>query len=188
MSKSGLLLGSRRMEITTSLAELPAIHPNLVWPHLIVACASVLDLSASEPSRTLEVALEGIASFDDETLTLRIQPAGIDADELLRLSRTFDASRRIEMAAIVVAALILFHVAHLEIRDIAVRGSRADYLVGEQGYLLEIGGRSRRQDLAAAWREKWRGLLEREVGGFFLSLTEFESPAGRFAFQSGDHA
>jgi hypothetical protein len=132
----------------------------------------------------LEVALVGIPTFDDDKITLRISTARLDPEQTLGISRTFEPSRLIEMAAIVVAGLVVYHVAHLEIRDVALRGSRADYLVGERGYLMEIGGRSRQQDLAAAWRDKWAALLEREVAGFFLSLTEFETPAGRFAFQA----
>lgn len=145
------------MEITTSLAELATIHPDLTWPPLIAACAAVLGPAGDESGHRLEVRLEGMSSFDDDKLTLRIQTSRIGPAERSRISRTFEPSRLIEMAAIVVAGLALFHVAHLEIRDVALRGSRADYLVGEQGYLLEIGGRSRRQDLPAAWREKWPG-------------------------------
>lgn len=172
------------MEITTPLTELSAIHPNLVWSQLIAACAAVLGPTRERTSHRLEVGLGGISSFDDDKIILQIQTTRIDPGEVLGVARTFEPSRLVEMAAIVVAALVLFHVAHLEIRDVALRGSRADYLVGERGYLLEVGGRSRQQDLAAAWRDKWAGLLEREVGGFFLSLTEFETPAGRFAFQA----
>lgn len=175
------------MDVTTSLAELPAIHPNLAWSELIAATAAVV-APAGGTSQHLEVELRGIASFDDDKVTLRIQTALIDPDAVLRVARTFEPSRLVEMAAIVVAALVLFHVAHLEIRDVALRGSRADYLVGGRGYVMEVGGRSRRQDLEAAWREKWEGLTQRVVGGFFLSLTEFETPAGRFGFQPGGDA
>ncbi len=169
------------MEITTSLGELATVHPNLLWPQLTAACVAVLG-PAEGAGHRLEIGLEGIPTFDDGRITLVIQTSGVDPTHTRAITRTFEPSRLVEMAAIVLAGLAVFHVAHLEIRDVALRGSRADYLVGERGYLMEVGGRSRRQDLAAAWREKWGGLIEREGGGFFLSLTEFETPAGRFAF------
>jgi hypothetical protein len=89
-----------------------------------------------------------LPTFDDWRVNFLIRPSDTDVSEAQSISRTFDPSRLIEMAAIVVAGLAAFHVAHLEIRDVALRGSRADYIVGEQGYLLEVGGRSRKQDLA----------------------------------------
>ena len=81
-----------------------------------------------------------------------------------------------------VGGLAIFHAAHREIRDVALRGSGADYLVGEPGHMLEIGGRSRRSDFGTAWEEKWETLIEREGGPFYLCVVEFETPAGRLAF------
>lgn len=87
------------------------------------------------------------------------------------------------MAAIGIAGLAMFHAAHREIRDIALYGNGADYLVGPEARLLEIGGRSRRSDFTTAWQEKWQNLLDREGGQFYLCVVEFETPAGRLAYQ-----
>jgi hypothetical protein len=57
-----------------------------------------------------------------------------------------------------------------EIRDIALRGSAADYLVDESNYLLEIAGRSRRGDFGSAWQQKWQRLTARMGSGFYVVL------------------
>jgi len=128
--------------------------------------------------------LDGLPTYDDDTLLLMIVPDNVSREHVARMRRTYETSRLVEMAAIAVAGLTMFHAAHLEIRDIALRGSRADYLVGKAGFLLEIGGRSRRADFGTAWREKWEHLNESQGGGFFLCVVEFETPSGRLAFQS----
>src|SRR5262249_35811803 len=56
---------------------------------------------------------------------------------------------RIELAAIALAGLALYHGGGHEIVDVAVRGSGADYLVDAGRHLLEIAGRSRRSDFEA---------------------------------------
>jgi hypothetical protein len=43
-----------------------------------------------------------------------------------------------QLSAIAIAGFALYHGGGHEIRDIAVRGSTADYLVDEENHLLEI--------------------------------------------------
>ena len=64
-------------------------------------------------------------------------------------------------------------------RDVALRGSGADYLVDETNHLLEVAGRSRRSDFGVAWQQRSRQRLtmQRMVGGLHVCVLEFETPA-----------
>ncbi len=90
--------------------------------------------------------------------------------------------RQVELASTAIAGLALHHAGNHEIRDIAFRGSAADYLVGEEGYLLEVAVSWRRADFAAAWARKWDRLTEQVGTGFFVCVVEFETPSGRLWF------
>jgi hypothetical protein len=172
------------MEVASHLVELSTVHPRLLWDDIVAAAVAVLEQNTAPPPFRLELTIEDLPTYDDETLLLTILPDGVSPAHVTRLRRTYETSRLVEMAAIAVAGLAIFHAAHLEIRDIALHGSRADYLVGKGGHLLEVGGRSRRGDFGTAWREKWEHLKEHQGGGFFLCVVEFETPSGRLAFQS----
>jgi hypothetical protein len=69
-----------------------------------------------------------------------------------------------------------------EIRDVALRGTGADYLIDEANHLLEISGRSRRGDFTVAWQRRW-DRLQGQDGGIYLCVAEFETPSGRLAFR-----
>jgi hypothetical protein len=171
------------MEIRTGLFELIMLHPRLIWHDLIAAVAAVLGRQTDPALFTFEFTIEGVRTFDDPSLRLVVELKGIDGDHVARLLRTYEPSRLVEMAAIAIAGVVIYHAAHVEIRDMALRGSGADYLVGAAGLLLEIGGRSRRRDLESAWQQKWDNLSQREAGRFFLCVVEFETLTGRLAFQ-----
>ena len=111
-----------------------------------------------------------------------IDPAGVSAQQIARVCRTYKPSRRVELAAIAVAGLALHHAGGHEIVDLAVRGSRADYLVDQSRHNLEIAGRSRRRDLEAAWQERWERLTERWGSGFYLCVAEFDTCTARLGF------
>jgi hypothetical protein len=89
------------------------------------------------------------------------------------------------LAAIAIAGLGLYYGGRHEIRDVALRGSAADYLVDDANHFLEVAGRSRRSDLAIAWQQRWHRLSDQPNRGFYLCVAEFETPAGRLAFYSG---
>jgi hypothetical protein len=91
--------------------------------------------------------------------------------------------RQVELASIAITGLALHYAGNHEIRDIALRGSAADYLVGEEGYLLEVAVLWRRTDFGAAWAQKWDRLEEQVGTGFFVCAVEFETPAGRLWFK-----
>jgi hypothetical protein len=113
-----------------------------------------------------------------------IEPAGVTADRIVRVRRTYEPSRLVELAAIAVAGAALHHTGGHEIRDIAARGSAADYLIDEANHHLEIAGRSRRSDCEVAWQQKWQRLGDRVSSGVYVCVVEFESPAGRLAFRA----
>ena len=100
-----------------------------------------------------------------------------------QLQRTYEAPRLVELAAIAIAGLGLYYGGGHEMRDVALRGSGADYLVDEAHHLLEVAGRSRRSDFGAAWQQRWQRLAGRPGSGFYVCVVEFETPAGRLAFQ-----
>lgn len=77
------------------------------------------------------------------------------------------------MAAIAIAGIGLYHAGGHEIRDVALRGSAADYIVDEVCHPLEVGGRSRRSDFRAAWQERWNRLSLCEKPGFYLCISQF---------------
>lgn len=101
-----------------------------------------------------------------------------------RLQRTYESSRLVELAAIAIAGLGLYHGGGHEIIDIALRGSAADYLVGESNHLLEVTGRSRRSDFRVAWQQRWQRLTDRIGRGFYVCVAEFETPTGQLAFKT----
>ena len=88
----------------------------------------------------------------------------------------------IELAAIAIAGLALFAAGGHQIRDVALRGTSAHYLVDADGHLLEVAGRSRRIDFDAAWQVRWERLLGRPGSRFYVCVCEFESPSARLAF------
>jgi hypothetical protein len=98
--------------------------------------------------------------------------------EIARIRRTYESSRLVELAAIAVTGLSLYHGGGHEMMDVAVRGSGADYLVDAESHRLEIAGRSRCGDLDPAWQQRVQRLVERTSHGFYISVVEFETPAG----------
>jgi hypothetical protein len=120
--------------------------------------------------------------FGTEVARLSVDRVGIPARTVERVRRTYDSLRRIELAAIAVTALALYHGGGHELVDIALRGSGADYLVDASRNVLEVGGRSRRSDFASAWRQKMERLRSRAEKSYYVCVVEFETPAGRLAF------
>jgi hypothetical protein len=170
------------MDIAVHLTELVALHPRLLWDEIIGAAVAVLGRGSVESTFSFQLTVQDLPDFGTDRLNLVIDPAGILADQVTRLQRTYEASRLVEMAAIAIAGLGLYHGGGHEIRDVALRGSAADYLVDEAGHLLEVAGRSRKSDFSSAWQLRWQRLSEQESSGFYVCVAEFETPAGRLAF------
>jgi len=169
------------MDAVLRLSDLPDMHPELLWESIVAATAAVLGEGGREPPHSFALSAERVFGFGSEECALLIDPCGISALQIARACRTYEPSRRIELAAIAVAALGLHHAGGHEIVDLAVRGSGADYLVGQARYYLEIAGRSRRRDLEAAWHERWERLTQRWGSGFYLCVAEFDTCTARLA-------
>lgn len=170
------------MDIEVLLTDLASMHPRLLWEEIIIASVGVLGSTGFEQPFRFELTVEDLPNFGSETIQFAIGAGDIAADQVNRLQRTYEPSRLVEMAAIAIAGLGLYHGGGHEIQDVALRGTGADYLVDETNHLLEIAGRSRRSDLNAAWEQRWQRLSDRLGEGFYLCIVEFETPAGRLAF------
>jgi hypothetical protein len=171
------------MDVALRLIDLAAMHPLLLWDTIITATAAVLE-AQGQPPWTLSLTVQDSPGFGSGELRLTIEPVGVTAERIARVRRTYEPSRLVELAAIAIAGAGLHQSGGHEIRDIAARGSAADYLIDEGNHHLEVAGRSRRSDFEAAWQQKWQRLGERVTSGVYVCVVEFESPAGRLAFRA----
>src|ERR1700686_4869636 len=163
------------MEVSTTLAELPEAHPNLLWRDIRLAAIAVLPEHGRLRPVSFELSVQEVPGFDDDVLQMVIETGRTRRADLARVRRTYEPARLVEFAAIAIAGLGLYHAGEHQIVNVARRGSGADYLVDEERCPLEIGGRSRRNDLEFAWQEKWRRLSENVGHDFYVFVAEFES-------------
>jgi len=170
------------MSSTLRLTDLSTMHPRLLWNEIIAAAAAVLGEGNQSAPHPFQLDLEDLPGFGSGRLDWSLDTTGVSDAHVERLRRTFESSRLVELAAIAIAGLGLYHGGGHEIMDVALRGTAADYLVDSSNYPLEIGGRSRRSDLKSAWQQKWAQLAERRSSGFYLCIVEFETRTGRLAF------
>lgn len=170
------------MDTATSLAGLAEMHPELEWQEIAAATVAALEDCGLEAPFRFPLELTDVPGFGSGRLALAIDRAGVPAERVARIRRTYEPLRRTELAAIALAGLGLYHGGSHEIVDVAVRGSGADYLVDSAHHLLEIAGRSRRSDFEVAWQQRVRRLTERAGGGFYLCVVELETPTGRLTF------
>ena len=170
------------MDITLRLVDLTTIHPRLLWDDIMAAAVAVLSDTSTQPPFLFDLTMQELPGFGSAQLQLAVDPIGVAAEHVHRLRRTYAPSRLVELAAIAIAGLGLYHGGGHAMRDVALRGSGADYLVDESNHLLEVAGRSRRSDLGVAWQQRWQRLIERMGSGFYVCVVEFETPAGRLAF------
>jgi hypothetical protein len=138
------------MEVTVQLTDLSELHPRLLWDDIMAAAAIVLGEQTTPPFH-LSVEVVGLPSFDDSSLDLIIQTDGLNPQQHAKRRRTYEPARLVELAAIALAGLVIYHAGGHEIRDLAAGGTRADYVVDEARHLLEVTGRSRRGDFETAW-------------------------------------
>jgi hypothetical protein len=169
-------------EVDCRLQDLPILHPRLLWETIILAAASVMEGADRRAPHTFLILAKDIPGFGSDELALTIDPSGYDEESIVRLRRTFELARQVELAAIAVAALALAHSGGHEIVDVALRGSAADYLVDDPPSRLEIAGRSRRTDLESAWQQKWNRLSLPSDEPAFVFVVEFEGLTGRLGY------
>jgi len=164
------------------LRDLPQMHPRLVWREIAGAAAVVLGRLKRRSIVSVPTVFENFAGLTEEAVPLRVEITGSSKQFLLRLLATYERMHLVEMAGIALAGVALYHVGGMEIRDVAIYGSGADYLVGDALTLLEVAGRSRRQDARKAWKAKMIRLRKRAASGFLLFVADFETPTARCAF------
>jgi hypothetical protein len=170
------------MDVRVRLLDLPAMHPRLLWETIISAAAAVLGQLQAEPPFEVPLAIQDVPGCDTTELRLLLDPIDLAVDRVARIRRTYEPARLIELAAIAVAGIGLYHAGGHEIVDVALRGSGADYLVDAAQQQLEIAGRSRRGDFGVAWQQQWRRLHEAGVRSGYVCVAEFESPRARLGF------
>jgi hypothetical protein len=164
------------------LTDLRDMHPNLLWDEIVGAAVAVLTESRGVRVVPMAISYDNVPGFGSEDTILRIDTTGVSKKFLARLKVTYEQAHLVELAAIAIAGLALYHGGRHEIRDVAIRGSGADYLVGDSLALLEIAGRSRRKDFDAAWLARKERLDQFGVKGYFLIVVEFETPRAQLAF------
>ena len=106
------------MEIATSLVELAEMHPNLEWQEISAATVAVLDDCGLEAPFTFPLDLIDLPGFGTKRVRLVIDRVGIPARRVAGMRRTYETSRRIELTAIAIAALALYHGGGHEIVDV----------------------------------------------------------------------
>jgi hypothetical protein len=154
-----------------------------MWEPVVPATCLVFGQRGIEPPFRFNLAVEGVPGFGTDSLELLIDPTGVSASAVERCQRTFEAWRQIEFAAIAIAGLGLYIAGDHVLVEVARRGSGADYIVDASRHHMEIGGRSRRRDLEAAWDQKQQRLLEKSGRPCYLCVSEFETFTGRLAFK-----
>ncbi len=110
-------------EVPCGLQDLPNLHPRLLWETIGLAAAAVLAGVAGQPPYPFVVHAENLPGFGGGDLMLAIDPGPVGDDSILRLRRTFDLPRQVELAAIAVAGLALAYTGGYEICDVALRGA-----------------------------------------------------------------
>ena len=118
------------MRVNADIAELTVMHPRLLWDDIGAALVAVLkERHLGRGPIHIELMTVGLPSYDSEQLSIAIELGHVEAGRVSALRRTDEAPRLVELAAIAVAALGLYYAGGHEIRDVALRGSAADYLV-----------------------------------------------------------
>lgn len=174
----------RSMRVEADITELSMMHPRLLWTHVGGALVAVLAPESSTHATTVfDLTTRNIPNYDDAQLQIVLKMDAVSGSRVDALRRTYEAPRLVELAAIAVTGLALYYAGGHEIRDVALRGTAADYLVDESNDLLEVAGRSRKNDLEPVWQRKWQRLCDLRGGGFYLCVVEFETRTGKLAFQ-----
>lgn len=168
------------MDVRLSVSDLREMHPQLLWNDLSAATAAVLEPQGSVCRLALEY--QDVPGFGTSETMLSIDISKVTEKDVERLRRTYEPPRLVELAAIAIAGFALYYGGGHEITDVSVRGSSADYLVDASNQLLEVGGRSRRSDFEAAWKQKCDRLNQRRQTGYYVCLVEFETPFGRLGY------
>ncbi len=93
------------MPIAVRLRDLSSIHPRLLWEEIQAALVAVVGAGEHE----LNVDVQDVPGFGSGLLQASIDTSGVSNDLAARLTRTYDPVRLVELAAIAVAGLAVYH-------------------------------------------------------------------------------
>jgi len=175
------------MELQTQLAYLSDMHARLQWDDIIPATAAVLSKGNELPRATLTCETLDLPLFAGSILQITIDWSDIAKTAIDRIQRTYDSARLVELSGIALAGLTIYHAGGHEIRDIAYRGSSADYLVDDTFNRLEVAARSRKGDMETAWRQREQRLRESGSEYFYLFVCELETMTARLGYLQGSY-
>lgn len=170
------------MKVSANLTDLPKLHSRLHWSSIIAATVAVLKPLSTENSVDIRIEVENCPTYDDSELSIEIDLSKSPKGEVAKVKRTHEPARLVEMAAIAIGALVVYHIGRHTIYRAAISGSRADYLLDQGKFLLEISGRSRKSDFEPAWKGRRNRLRAWADRGWYLFVVEFETLSGRIAF------
>lgn len=170
------------MDRILSLTSLRSFHAHLLWNDIVAAAAAVLDTTGEMPQVEFAIEYQDVPGFGSDEVVLGIDASDVARQDVDRMRRTYESPRLVELAAIAVAGLALYHGGGHEILDVSVRGTAADYLVDSSLALLEVAGRSRRGDFESTWRQKQTRLEQRGQNDYYVCVVEFETLSGRLAY------
>ena len=111
------------------LIDLPDMHPCLLWDDIIAAAVAVLDERGFSAPFRFSMDVQDLPGYDNVVIDFQILKSGVTSGQIGKVRRTYESHRLIELAAIAIAGLGLFAAGGHQIRDVALRGSSADYLV-----------------------------------------------------------
>jgi hypothetical protein len=150
------------------LRDLEEMHPRLEWRIPALAAAAILSDRQKSSRFELDLRVESVPGFGTGRLQLNIDVSELRRTDIGKIRRFYQRPGLVEEAAIAVAGLALYYAGGHEIRDVAVHGAGADYLVDEENCLLEVSGRSQRRDVREAWQQRVRRLRRRAVDFFYV--------------------
>src|SRR6266478_4345931 len=96
------------MDVDVELGDLLAMQPQLEWREILAATAIVLGADRSPPFH-FPVEINDVPGADVSALQFRIGIEEIDVSQWDRLRRTYEQRRFVELAAVALAGLTLYH-------------------------------------------------------------------------------
>jgi hypothetical protein len=97
------------MKTRTRLSDLADMHPRLTWAEIATAAAAVLGGSGPIESVAFSVDCHDLPGFGSGPILLDIDCSSVTEAEIARIRRTYESSRLVELAAIAVTGLSLYH-------------------------------------------------------------------------------
>ncbi len=104
------------MDVTIRLTDLPDMHPRLLWDTILTAAVAVLSEGGTSPPFAFPLSIRNVPGFGDGDIRLLLDPVDVPPDRVMRIHRTYEPLRLIELAAIAIAGVGLHYAGGHEIR------------------------------------------------------------------------